>query len=153
MRQAVNWDTLLQCCNACTWTNLSASNKIQRNYMGLKLTACTHRWGKLWTKSPKNPTATSEEPGAKTGCREQKQVLSMPLALNTTIGVGKTPKPPLWPDPPDTPLPSPRLRNQLAPPSGSQQGKLLPVLAPRCCSKGPNKALPEFPVWPLVNFY
>ena len=33
------WDPLLQCCNACTWTHLS-SNKIQRNYMGLKIITC-----------------------------------------------------------------------------------------------------------------
>ena len=33
-------------------------------------------WGELWTKDierTKNPTATFEEPGAKTGCQEQKQ--------------------------------------------------------------------------------
>ena len=33
-------------------------------------------WGELWTKDterPKNPTTTLEEPGAKTGCQEQKQ--------------------------------------------------------------------------------
>ena len=31
--------------------------------------ACIHSWGKLWTmyKKTKNPTATSEELGAKTG--------------------------------------------------------------------------------------
>ena len=64
------------CCSACTWINISSSNKIQRNYMGLKITACMCNWGKLWakdTKSPKNPTATSEELGGKTGCLEQKQ--------------------------------------------------------------------------------
>ena len=35
-----------------------------------------HSWGKLCTtryKKTKNPTATSEEQGAKTGCQEQKQ--------------------------------------------------------------------------------
>ena len=38
---------------------------------GLKITACMHNWGKFWTtrykKGQKNPTATSEEPGAKAG--------------------------------------------------------------------------------------
>ena len=24
------------CCSGCTWANVSSSNKIQRNYMGLK---------------------------------------------------------------------------------------------------------------------
>ena len=56
-------------------------------------------WGKLWTtryKKTKNPAATSEEPGAKAGCREQKQgvgsksrVLRMPPALNPTKGWAK----------------------------------------------------------------
>ena len=44
-------------------------------------------WGKFWmkdTKGPKNPTATFEEPGAKAGGQEQKQVLRMPPAHNTT---------------------------------------------------------------------
>ena len=58
------------CCSACTWTNVSSSNKIQRNYEGLKVTVCTHSWGNLWAtgyKKTKNPAATSEEPGAKLG--------------------------------------------------------------------------------------
>ena len=31
---------LLQSCKACTWTYLLGSYKIQRNYMGLKITPC-----------------------------------------------------------------------------------------------------------------
>ena len=27
------------------------------------------------------------------------------------------------------------------------------ILSPSCCSRGPNKALFEFLVWPLINFY
>ena len=38
------------CCNACTWTHLSWNNKIQRNCMGLKTTACMLSWGKFWTQ-------------------------------------------------------------------------------------------------------
>ena len=49
LRQAGTWDTLLQCCNPWTWTHLSSSNRIQRNCMGLKITACLHSWGKFWT--------------------------------------------------------------------------------------------------------
>ena len=44
--------------------------------MGLKITACTGSWAKLltkYTKRPKNPAATFEEPGAKTECWEKKQ--------------------------------------------------------------------------------
>ena len=58
------------CCSACTWTNVSSSNKIQRNYKGLKITVCMCSWGRLWTKrykETKSTTATSEEPGAKAG--------------------------------------------------------------------------------------
>ena len=47
-------------------------------------------WGKFWakdTKGPKNATATSEEPGAKTGCRGANagycMPAGMPPALNT----------------------------------------------------------------------
>ena len=40
------------------------------NYLGLKITARMHSWGRFWTKDtkrPKNPTAIFEEPGAKAG--------------------------------------------------------------------------------------
>jgi len=30
--------------SACTWTVISSSNKIQRNYEGLKITACMPSW-------------------------------------------------------------------------------------------------------------
>ena len=54
-----------------------AFSKIQRNYMGLKITVCMLQLGQILdskdTKRPKNPTATFEEPGAKKGCQEQKQ--------------------------------------------------------------------------------
>ena len=32
-----------------TWTKVSLSNKIQRNYKGLKISVCTCSWGKFWT--------------------------------------------------------------------------------------------------------
>ena len=86
MRQA--WDPLLQRCNACTWTNVSSSYKIQVNYKGLKITVCVHSWGKFWTKDTKRPKK-AQLPLLKS--REQKQgvgsksgVLRMPPALNTT---------------------------------------------------------------------
>ena len=40
--------------NTDTWTNISSSNKMQRNYQGLKATGCMHSWGKLWTIRYKN---------------------------------------------------------------------------------------------------
>ena len=42
----------------------------------------------------RNSTATSNEPGAKTGYGEQKQGTVHVHALHTTTGVDKTPKPP-----------------------------------------------------------
>ena len=45
-------------------------------------------------------------------------------------------------------------KEQTAPARGvSKPGTLLLVLTTRCCSRGPNKVLPEFLVQPLVNFY
>ena len=138
------------CCSACTWTNVSSSNIIQRNYTGLKITACMGSWDKLGTtryKKTKNPTATSEEPRAK--------AKYCAWALHTAPPRG-------WADhlttpparPLDPPLPSPHIRNQLSLPSPaeSKQGKLLLVFTPLCCSTSPNKDLPEFLVWLLINF-
>ena len=69
-----SWDTLgpgTLDCSACTWKNISSSNKIQRNYQGLKITVCVcAHLGQLMDnkmrKDPKRPTATSEDLGAKT---------------------------------------------------------------------------------------
>ena len=62
---------------------------------------CVHvQLGKFWTKrykKTKNPTALSEESGAKNGYWEQKEGLHMPPPPNTTKGVGKPPKGPLQP--------------------------------------------------------
>ena len=102
------WDPLLKCCNACTWTHFSSSNKIQRNYMGLKITACMRSWGKFWTqriqrdqkKTPKPtqlPLLKSLE--QKQGVGSKSRVLRMPPARNATRAASKTSQPPLWPDP------------------------------------------------------
>ena len=39
------------------------------------------------------------------------------------------------------------------PSSGSKEENLLLVFALPCCSRGPNKALPRFFIWPLISFY
>ena len=44
---------LLQCCNGCTWMNLSTTNKIQRNYMALKITGCICSWSNFEQKIQK----------------------------------------------------------------------------------------------------
>ena len=46
--------------STCTWSNVSSSNKLQRNYMGLKIAVCVHL-GQITDTShtkTKNPTAT-----------------------------------------------------------------------------------------------
>ena len=133
------WDRLgpgTLCCSACTWTKISSSNKIQRNYKGLKITVMGS-WGKLWTarykKDQKNPTAASEEPGAKGGDWEQKQ---------DTIQAVCT-KPSLPPEPWTHPSPHPMWGTSLTP-LGKWARELLPVLAL------PNAA--GTPINPCLNF-
>ena len=48
-------DPFLQCCNACFWRKVCSSTKKQRNYMGLKITACISCWGQFWAKDTKRP--------------------------------------------------------------------------------------------------
>ena len=98
------------------------------------------------TKRPKNPTATFEVPGAKTGCWQWKQGTYCTCALHSTLPKG-------W-------------ANRLSHPSGLSPGhtptftsykeqarETFFIFAPSCYSRGPSKALPEFLVWPLVNFW
>ena len=197
--------------------------------MGLKITACTPSWCKFWTKGtkrPKNPTATSKEPGAKLSVRSKRGYCACPLhstppvkwkskllsrvllfgipctvacqalcpwdspGKNTGVGShfllqgifliqgsnlglphckyilyhlnqGSPSTPPEGRanhlsyssglNPGHTPTPC---KEWAWPPEWvSAQGNSLLVLAPTCCSRGPSKALPEFLVWPLVDFY
>ena len=148
------WDRLgtgTLCCSACTWTNVSSSNKIQRNYKGLKITVCMCSWGKFWTsyKETKKPNCHFWR------ARKKSRVLRMPPAHNTTKGVGKTPKPPLWPDPWTHPYPHPISGTSSPAPLREQASKetCYLFLLPPCCSRDSNKALPEFVVWPLISFY
>ena len=101
-----------------------------------------HSWGKLWTiryKKTENPTAASKLSGAKAG------YCAWFLHTTPPRGWANYLSHPSGPNPPST-----HLRDQL---SGSEQGNLLLVFAPSCCSLSPSKALPEFLIWPLVNFY
>ena len=55
-----------------------------------------------------------------------------------------------------TPGPMPTItpyKEPAHPSLGSEQGLLLLVLTTPYCITGPNRALPEFLVWPLINFY
>ena len=71
------------------------------------------------------------------------------LAPGTLRGLKNPPRPHLQPISP--PLPSPRLRDQLALRKNKQEHLL--VAASLCCSLTPNKTLPEIRMWTLINFY
>ena len=136
-------------CSAHTWTNVSLSNRMQRNYKGLKITACVCSWGNLWTtkyKKTKNPTATSKVLGSKAGYCPWSLHIAPPggwadhLSHPSSLNHGPTPT--------LTPFKGPA-----CPLSASEQGNLLRVFIPLCCSMSPSTALPEFLVWPLISFY
>ena len=92
------------CCSARTWTNISLSSKMQRNYKGLKVTTYMQSWGKLWTtryERPKKKTQllllkNSEQ---KHSDGSKSRLLYMTREYNTAKAVGRPLKPPLWPDP------------------------------------------------------
>ena len=76
------------------------------------------------------------------------RLLYMTHEYNTAKAVGRPLKPPLWPDP----YPHPMEGTSSPPPWGvSKQRKLLLVIIPLCCIRGPSETLLEF-VWPLINF-
>ena len=72
-----------------------------------------------------------------------------PLHTTPPKGWGKHLSHPSGPTPGHIPTLTPYKKEV---PLGKQRS-LLFVLAPARCSRGPNKALTEFPGWPLVNFY
>ena len=90
LRQDGVWHPLLQRCDACTCANTSSSNKIQRIYTGLKITACMaganseQKTKKKKKNHKKTPTASSEELVAKTKCWEQKKAGYRAWPLHST---------------------------------------------------------------------
>ena len=150
---AGTWDHLWQCCNACTWTHLSLSNRIQRNCIGLKITACVLSWDKFWTQKIQRDQETQlpllKSLEQKQGVGSKSKVLRMPPAHTTTYGVGKHLSHPSGDTPTLTPYKEPA-----CPCSGSEQTRESVVCSRSpLLQQGPNKALPEFLVWPPVNFY
>ena len=69
------WDRLgpgTLCCSVAmrAWDKHLLSNKIQRNYKGLKITVCIRSWGKFWTtryKETEKPNCHFPRAGAKPG--------------------------------------------------------------------------------------
>ena len=87
------------------------------------------------------------------GLRAKAGYSACPTAHNVTRGGQITEATPLTRTF-DTPLPSLPCKELAQPPQrGSKQGSSLFVLTPCCFSRGFNKALPEFLVWPLINLY
>lgn len=72
---------------------------------------CMRGWGKLRTtryKKTKIPTsATYEKLEQKQGLGRKNRILHITSAFNTTKGMGRPLKPPLWPDPWTHPHPHP----------------------------------------------
>ena len=133
------------CCNAYTCTHLSSSNNMQRNCLGLNVTwVCAHLGQFLDKRYRDQKTQLPLWRGW-----SKSRILRLPPALNAGWGLSHPSGHPL-----NTSPPSPCIRNKLYPTQErSKQGNLLFILAPLCCSRGPRKALPEFLVWLLVNFY
>ena len=103
-------------------------------------------WGKFWTKRHKetqSPTATFEELEARAGRRASPRSRHHKRA-------GRPPSHPLASSPT---RPYPHLYQEAAqPPRGRDQGNLFLFPHP-LLQQGPSKALPEFLVWALVDFY
>ena len=109
--QAAAWEPLLQCCSACVWTPLSSSDK-HKETARLHITGCTGTWNKFWAKDTNRPkpTASFEEPGAKACPLHKTPPKGWTQHLSPAPGPGHT-------------LPSPHIKNQLAPTSGSKQAR------------------------------
>ena len=147
------WGPLLQClrqagpgalcCSAYTWTHVSSSNKIQRNYRGLKITACMCSWGKFWTKRPPKTQPPLLRGWEQKPCQEQKQgTAHAPCTQHHPWG-GQSTSATLPAGPRDTSPPSPHIRNQL-PLRGASKGT--------CYLFSLSPAAARAPIKPGLNF-
>ena len=120
--------------------------QIQRNYKGLKITACMRSWGKLWTryKKTKNPNCHVYRAQSKSRRSGARAGYACAPCTQHHKGVGRPPKAPLR-APPDTPLPSPHIRNQLAPPRGASKGTCYWFSLPA--------SVAGIPLKPCLNFF
>lgn len=94
-------------CSARIQTNISSTNRRQRNSKTLKITARIHSWGKLWTtryKQIRNQAATSEEWEQNQGARSKCRALHKPSAHTTTNGWANHLSHPWGPSPRPTPF-------------------------------------------------
>ena len=94
-------------------------------------------------KQTKKPIATSEKPGAKARGQEQRQSATCAPCTQGTEGVINHQSHSSGLTPGHNPTLTPH-KEWAHPPQGSGKQSLLFVLTPSCCSRDPNKALPEF---------
>ena len=137
LRQAGSWDPLLQFYDDCTGTHLSSSDKIQRNCMGLKITACMQLGQILDKRDQKTQLPLLKSP-------EHKQGTAHAPCTHRHLRGGQTTRATPPAQPLDTPLPSPHIRNQLPPPWGASNGT--------CCLFSLLLAAAGAPVKPCLNF-
>ena len=150
------------CCNAYTWKNIfSTKYKLSRTKNN-----CVHaQLGQIMNnkipKDKKAPLALLKSRAEKQGAGSKSRGLGMPPALSTNKAVGKPPKPPLWPNSWTHHYPHPTEGSRSASLCSRREQARAPVTC-SCCPPGPCpsaaagapiKALYEFLVWPLVNFY
>ena len=123
----IGWAPGTLCCHACTGTNISKeTSRTKNNCMHVQLRQIMDHKG----QKGHNPRATSK-------CQEQRQgilhSMCMIPAHGTTKGVGRPPKPPLWPHPPSIPTLT-SFKGPAHPSLGSQQGNLFLALTLLGCS-------------------
>lgn len=90
-------------------------------------------------KSPEKKQGTAHSPLHMTSPKGWANHLSHPFGLTP----GHTP----------TFTPYKEQAHPLTQGASKQRADLLCVLTPPYCSRGPSKGLPEFLVWPLIDFY
>ena len=144
-----HWDGLgpgTPYCSGCIWMRYFWSNKIQRNYKGLKITARICSWSKLWTKRQKT---NKQKPNnchfwrARSKCRVSGVKAGMcPLHATPPKGWANRLSHPSDPTHGHT-LPSPHMKNHLTP-GGASKGTCYLLLLPRCCSRAPVKLCLNF---------
>ena len=124
------------CCGACTCTNISSSNKIQRNCKRLKITVCIWVVGVNCGQDTKLPLLRSQE--------QRQSTCTHTLYTHPPKGWAHHLCQPSDPTAGHTPQLTPC--KESAHPSGglSRQGNLLFVLLPLCCSRAPIR--------PSLNF-
>lgn len=94
------WDRLgpvTLCCSACPWTNVSCSNKIQRNYEGLEAAVHAKLGQVMGNKIQKNQKKKTKTQLPLLRCWSNSRVLSVAPAYSTPRGVGRACKLPLSP--------------------------------------------------------